>query len=129
MNLDDCAALSQSPGPGSAWVSEKLVLHKLCFHPDFIAPFSPPLRRKFSFSPPCEGGVGGVVPARPVTRSFHGLSLSVLSHPPREARRIVVDFQGSRITPPAPHSQGGERDRSLASSFHRAQQKHASRNR
>src|SRR5271157_5281602 len=31
--------------------------------------------------------------------------------------------------PPPPPSQGGERDRSLATSFHRAQQKHASRNR
>jgi|GEM_PF-6813267 len=76
-----------------------------------------------------EGGLGGVGPARPVTRSSHALSLSVLSHPSREARTIVFDFQGSRITPPAPPSQGGERDRSLATSFHRAQQKHASRNR
>ena len=40
--------------------------------------------------------------ARPVTRSSHALSLSVLSHPSREARRTVFDFQGSRITPPAP---------------------------
>jgi len=71
---------------------EKLVLHKLRFHPDFVAPFSPP----------CEGGVRGVVPARPVTRSSHALSLSVVSHPSRVARRIVFDFQGSRITPPAP---------------------------
>jgi len=31
--------------------------------------------------------------------------------------------------PSTPPSQGGERDRSLATSFHRAQQKHASRNR
>src|SRR5271157_1588926 len=76
-----------------------------------------------------KGGQGGVGPARPVTRSSHALSLSVLSHPSREARRIVLDFQGSRITPPAPPSQGGERDRSLATSFHRAQQEHASRNR
>ena len=77
---------------------EKLVLHKLRLHPDFVAPFSPP----------CEGGgLGGVVPARPVTRSSHALFLSVLSHPSREARRIVFDFQGSRITPPTPPSQGG----------------------
>jgi hypothetical protein len=81
------------------------------------------------FPPLAKGGLGGVVPARPVTRSSHALSLSVLSHPSREARRIVLDFQGSRITPPTPPSQGGERDRSLATSFHRAQQKHASRNR
>ncbi len=76
-----------------------------------------------------KGGLGGVVPARLVTRSSHAPSLSVLSHPSREARRIVFDFQGSRITPPAPPLQGGERDRSLATSFHRAQQEHASRNR
>ncbi len=70
-----------------------------------------------------------MVPAPPVTRSSHALSLSVLSHPSREARRIVFGFQGFRITPPAPPSQGGERDRSLATSFHRAQPEHASRNR
>src|SRR5271157_4506852 len=31
------------------WAGEKLVLHKLRFHPGFVAPFSPP----------CEGGVRG----------------------------------------------------------------------
>jgi len=36
---------------GPLWAGEKLVLHKLRFHPDFFAPF-PPL---------CEGGVGGVI--------------------------------------------------------------------
>src|SRR5271157_5166304 len=66
-----------------------------------------------------KGGQGGVGPARPVTRSSHALSLSVLSHPSREARRIVLDFQGSRITPPAPPSQGGERDRSRRHSIPR----------
>src|SRR5271157_1602803 len=81
------------------------------------------------FPPLAKGGLGGVVPARPVTRSSHALSLSVLSHPSREAGRIVFALQGSRITPPTPPSQGGERDRSLATSFHPAQQKHASRNR
>ena len=104
---------------GQGWAGEKPVLHKLRFHPDFVAPF-PPLAK---------GGSGGVVPAGLATRSSHALSLSVLSHPSREPRRIVFAFQGSRITPPAPPSQGGERDRSLAASFHRAQQKHASRNR
>ena len=59
------------------------------------------------FPPLAKGGLGGVVPARPVTRSFHVLSLSVLSHPSREARRIVLDYQGSRINPPASPSQGG----------------------
>src|SRR5271157_110724 len=61
--------------PGVPRAGEKLVLHKLRFHPDFVAPFSPPceggfhfpplakggfifppLRRGFSFPPPCEGG-------------------------------------------------------------------------
>ena len=86
-------------GPVRGWADEKLVLHKLHFHPDFVAPFSPP----------CEGGVGGVVPAWPVTRSSHALSLSVLSHPSREARRTVFDFQGSRPTPPGPpFARGGK---------------------
>ena len=67
-------------------------MHKLRLHPDFVAPFSPP----------CEGGgAGGVVAARPVTRASHALSLSVLSHSSCEARRIALDFQCSRITPPA----------------------------
>ena len=44
--------------------------------------------------------------------------------------RTVFDFQGSPHLPPlTPPSQGGERDRSLATSFHRAPQKHVSRNR
>src|SRR5208282_301900 len=80
------------------------------------------------FSPPCEGGAGGVVPARPVTGASHALFLSVLSHHSREARRIGLDLQGSPITPPTPPSQGGERE-SNAKSFQRAQQKHATRNR
>src|SRR5271157_183578 len=61
------------------------------------------------FSPPCEGGVGGVVPARPVTGASHALFLSVRSHLSRGARRIVFDFQGSRITPPTPpFARGGK---------------------
>src|SRR5271157_4071341 len=83
----------------SGWVGEKLVLHKLRFHPDLLRPF-PPLAK---------GGLGGVVPARPVTRSSDALSLSVLSHPSRKARRIVLDFQGSRLTPPCPpFARGGK---------------------
>src|SRR5271157_2992838 len=74
------------------------------------------------FSPPCEGGVGGVVTARPVTHASHDLFFSVLSHHSREARRIGLDLQGSRITPPTPPSQGGERG-SHATSFQRARNK------
>src|SRR5208282_5421917 len=80
------------------------------------------------FPPPCEGGVGGVVTAPPVTGASHALFLSVLSHHSREARRIGLDLQGSRITPPTPPSQGGE-SKSHAKSFQRSRQKHASRNR
>ena len=57
---------------GQNWAGEKLVklvLHKLRFSSRF----------RCTLFPPCEGG-GGVVPARPVTRSSHALSLSVLSH-------------------------------------------------
>ena len=82
------------------WAGAKLVLHKLRFHPDFVTPFSPPCKG---------GGVRGVVPARPVTRSSHALSLSVLSHPSREARRIVLDFQGPASPPPdPPFARGGK---------------------
>ncbi len=115
---------SKSPDPpilfdhGLPWAGEKLVLHKLRFHPDFVAPFSPP----------CEGGAGGDGPGTTSYKVFP-CSLPLSSQPSREARRIVFDVQGFRITPPAPPSQGGERDRSLATSFHRAQEKHASRSR
>src|SRR5271157_5250277 len=64
----------------SGWVGEKLVLHKLRFHPDLLRPF-PPLAK---------GGLGGVVPARPVTRSSDALSLSVLSHPSRKAGKGIA---------------------------------------
>src|SRR5271165_3861083 len=60
------------------------------------------------FPPLAKGGSGGVVTARPVTGASHALLLSVLSHHSREARRIVSAFQGSRITPPTPPSQGGD---------------------
>ena len=105
----DSIHISRASSRAPNWAGEKLVLHKLRFHADFVAPFSPP----------CEGGAGGVVSARPVTRSSHALSLSVLSHPSRQARRIVFAFQGSRITPPAPPSQGGERARSRRHSIAR----------
>src|SRR5271166_1678626 len=70
----------------------------------------PPLAKGVAVFPPlAKGGLGGVVPARPVTRSSHALSLSVLSHPSREARRIVFAFQGSRIPPPGPpFARGGK---------------------
>ena len=40
-----------------------------------------------------------------IVGSTHVLSLTVLSRPSREARRIGLDLQGSRITPPTPPSQ------------------------
>ena len=60
------------------------------------------------FHPLAKGGSGGVGPARPVIRCSHALSFSVLSHPSHEVRRIVFAFQGFRITPPTPPSQGGD---------------------
>src|SRR5271157_2942425 len=74
------------------------------------------------FSPPCEGGVGGVIPAQPVTGASHALFLSVLSRYSRKARGIGLDLQASCITPPTPPSQGGERG-SHATSFQRARNK------
>src|SRR5271157_1987326 len=111
---EQASAQAFCPSPaGSGWPKAGLAKSCSCtscaFIPISLRP-SPPLAK---------GGLGGVVPARPVTRSSHALSLSVLSHPSREARRIVLDFQGSRITPPAPPSQGGERDRSRRHSIPR----------
>src|SRR5271157_1533396 len=81
------------------------------------------------FSPPCEGGVGGVIPAQPVTGASHALFLSVLSRYSRKARGIGLDLQASCITTPyPPFARGGKRiARDVVSA--RAQQKHASRNR
>src|SRR5208337_3810811 len=97
------------------------------FIPISLRPFPPRCEAGGTIFPPlAKGGLGGVVPARPVTRSSHALSLSVLSHPSREARRIGLDLQGSRITPPTPPSQGGERG-SHAPSFQRATKPHVSK--
>src|SRR5208337_3023096 len=69
-----------------------------------VPPFEPThVEKKRNFKT-CEGGAGGVVPARPVTGASLALFLSVLSHHSREARRIGLDLQGSRITPPTPPS-------------------------
>ena len=40
----------------SVWADENLVLHKLCFPPDFVAPFSLCCEGGSPFSPPWEGG-------------------------------------------------------------------------
>jgi hypothetical protein len=61
-------------------------------------PFFPPLRR---------GGWGGGS-GTTSHKVFPRFSLPVLSHPSREASRIVLGFQGSRITPPAPSQGGGK---------------------
>ncbi len=50
-----------------------------------------------------------MVPARPVKGASQALFLSVLSHHSREARRIGLELQGSRITPPdPPFARGGK---------------------
>ncbi len=48
---EESFSISKAPAspPPQPWAGEKLVLHKLRFHADFVAPFSPP----------CEGGVRG----------------------------------------------------------------------
>src|SRR5271157_4175255 len=92
-----------------ALLAKSLSYTSCAFMPISSRPFPPPCEGGRRLSPPCEGGVGGVGPARPVTGSSHALSLSVLSHPSREARWIVFDFQGSRITPPdPPFARGGK---------------------
>jgi len=60
------------------------------------------------FSPPCEGGVGGVVPAQPVTVASHVLFHSVLSHHSREPRRIVSLSEAPASPPPPPLRKGGK---------------------
>src|SRR5271157_5352994 len=113
-----CSARAYSPS-ASHWAGEKLVLHKLRFHPDFVAPFSPP----------CEGGVRGGGPGTTSHKVFP-CSLSQSFRIPLARREESFSISKAPASPPpAPPSQGGERDRSLATSFHRAQQKHASRNR
>src|SRR5208337_2253701 len=70
-----CSALNSSISVTSArnrsigvyWAGEKLVLHKLRFHPGFAAPFPPP----------CEGGVRGGGPGTTSHKVFpHTLPLS-----------------------------------------------------
>src|SRR5271157_247596 len=81
------------------------------------------------FPPLAKGGLGGW------SRHDQSQGLAMLS--PSQSFRIPLagreeSFSISKAptSPPlTPPSQGGERDRSLATSFHRAQQKHASRNR
>src|SRR5271157_924363 len=54
-------------GDAHGWAGEKLVLHKLRFHPGFAAPFSPP----------CEGGLRGGGPGTTSHKVFpHSLPLS-----------------------------------------------------
>src|SRR5271157_6183113 len=61
------------------------------------------------FPPLAKGGQGGWSRHDQSQGLSHALSLSVLSHPSREARRIVLDFQGYRITPPdPPFARGGK---------------------
>src|SRR5208337_5672229 len=49
-----------------------------------------------------KGGLGGVVPARPVTRSSHALSLSVLSHPSSRGEKSRFRFPRLPHHPPCP---------------------------
>src|SRR5271157_6186262 len=99
---------------------EKLVLHKLRFHPDSVAPFSPP----------CEGGVRGGWSRHDQSQGLPMLSPFQSFRIPLARREESFLISKAPAPPPlAPPSQGGEKDRSLPSSVDRAQQKPAPRTR
>jgi hypothetical protein len=60
------------------------------------------------FPPLAKGGLGGVVPARPVTTASHALYLSVLSHPSSEARRSFSISKAPSSPPLPPFARGGK---------------------
>ena len=85
----------------SAWRDEKSVLNKLRVHPDFVAPFFPPLAKGRRGGWPRHDQSQGL----PTLSPFENLSPNHLQHPPhpsRAAGRVVFDFQGCRPTPPWP---------------------------
>src|SRR5271157_1919464 len=115
---------SRSPGPirgrrsGGGWAGEKLVLHKLRFHPDFAAPFSPLAK----------GGLGGWS-RRDQSQGLPMLSPSQSCRIPLARREELFSIAKAPASPPLPPPfarGGGERDRSLTTLFHPAQQKYAS---
>src|SRR5271157_5980344 len=117
--------------PGVPRAGEKLVLHKLRFHPDFVAPFSPPceggfhfpplakgvfifppLRRGFSFSPLAKGGQGGWS-RHDQSQGLPTLSPSQSFRIPLAGREESFSISKASASPPlTPPLQGGERDRS-----------------
>src|SRR5208283_4935085 len=82
------------------------------------------------FPPLAKGGLGGGGPGTTSHKVFPcSLPLSPFASLSRNEKNRSRFPRLPHHPPPPPPSQGGESDRSLATSFHRAQQKHASRNR
>jgi len=91
-----------------------------------------PGEHRVSFPPLAKGGPGGVARAEAITESSKGpITCPVAPLKPRCQGWESHSRCPRRPPPPplAPPSQGGERDRSAAPSFDRAQQKHPSPNR
>src|SRR5271157_4114702 len=80
------------------------------------------------YFPPLRRGARGGGPGTTSHKVFPMLSPSQSFRIPLARREESFLISKAIASPPlTPPSQGGERDRSLATSFHRAQQKHASR--
>ena len=76
----------------SGWAGEKLVLHKLRFHPDFVAPFSPP----------CEGGVRGGWSRHDQSQGLPMLSPSQSFRIPLARREVSFPISKAPASPPLP---------------------------
>src|SRR5271157_6116732 len=75
-----------------AWAGEKSVLHKLRFHPDFVAPFSPP----------CEGGVRGGWARHDQSQGLPMLCPSQSFRIPLARREESFSLSKARAAPPLP---------------------------
>src|SRR5208283_5968887 len=96
---------------GQGWAGEKFALHKLRFHPDFVAPFSPP----------CEGGVRGGGPGTTSHKVFPcSLPLSPFASFSRGEKNRFRFPRLPHHPPYPPFAREGKG--SLATSFHPAQQ-------
>ncbi len=129
------------PRVTTAWcaVPGRLSSAELSHRPNVLAmPFNPPfpgvLKCRFWTSseflpvslrvfPPCEGGVRGGGPGG-TRRQVRGFGSAGSAELRRRPRLLVMPCP----PPLPPSSQGGERNRSLAPAFNRAQQKRGSRN-
>src|SRR5208337_4809438 len=84
---------------GRPWAGEKLVLHKLRFHPGFVA----------LFSPPCEGGVRGGGPGTTSHRRFpRSLPLSPVASLSRGEKNRSGPSRLPHHPPYPPFARGGK---------------------